>query len=179
KMGFTLYILGFFGILSLLTVPIAMENLPPELLERLSEKDLRWFSLLNPAILLFFSVITGLLLYKKVNLAVPVLESAWKGTFAWDVLKEQFKYALLGGILTGILLILLEQVFMWIVPQAFNELGKNLTVTPTARILYGGFTEEILLRFGLMTFVVWLLNKVSKNLNPGIYWSGILLSAIL
>src|SRR5690606_17750459 len=52
-------------------------------------------------------------------------------------------------------------------------------LTPLARILYGGITEEILIRFGLMSLLVWIINKLSGSLSKGVYFAGILLAAFL
>ena len=47
------------------------------------------------------------------------------------------------------------------------------------RFLYDGITEEILMRFGLMTFLVWLVSKIIKKTNDASYCAGILISSLL
>ena len=51
------------------------------------------------------------------------------------------------------------------------------------RLLYGGITEELLMRWGLMTFLVWLLWRViaRRSVAPGrtLIWTAIAASAIL
>lgn len=42
-----------------------------------------------------------------------------------------------------------------------------------------GITEEILLRFGFMTVVVWEIYKISKKLNPIVYWFGLITASIV
>ncbi|ASW44212.1 CPBP family intramembrane glutamic endopeptidase [Clostridium isatidis] len=47
-------------------------------------------------------------------------------------------------------------------------------------ILYGGIIEEILLRLGLMTFIIWIASKMIKTINSnGIYIAGIVIAALL
>ncbi len=56
---------------------------------------------------------------------------------------------------------------------------EKVQFTPIARFLYGGITEEILVRFGFMTLLVWLAFKITKNLNDLTYWVGIVLASLL
>ncbi|MED5050705.1 CPBP family intramembrane metalloprotease [Anoxybacillus sp. UARK-01] len=47
-------------------------------------------------------------------------------------------------------------------------------------VLYGGIIEEILLRFGLMTIIIWIASKMTKSANSnGIYIAGIVIAALL
>ena len=47
-------------------------------------------------------------------------------------------------------------------------------------ILYGGIIEEILLRFGLMSLIIWVASKIKKSKdNNGIYIAGVVISAFL
>jgi hypothetical protein len=46
-------------------------------------------------------------------------------------------------------------------------------------ISYGGITEELTLRYGLMTFLVWVGAKVWTTLPPGLYFGALLVSAVL
>jgi hypothetical protein len=57
----------------------------------------------------------------------------------------------------------------------YEKLSQSLQLTLAARFLYGGITEEILLRFGLMTLIVWLALKCLKEQNLqhtglGLFW---------
>ncbi|MDQ3917307.1 MAG: CPBP family glutamic-type intramembrane protease [Acidobacteriota bacterium] len=48
----------------------------------------------------------------------------------------------------------------------------------TVRLLYGGFTEEVIARWGLMTFVVWLLSSAMRgHVTAG--WGEIMLAGIV
>jgi len=66
-----------------------------------------------------------------------------------------------------------------IIPQEFEALKNQIEVTLLVRFGYGGITEELLLRFGFMTLVVWILSKLTKLLNSPIYWIGIVISTLL
>jgi membrane protease YdiL (CAAX protease family) len=74
---------------------------------------------------------------------------------------------------------MIAAIFSSSLPQDFVELGKKLQPTPLARFLYGGITEEILMRFGFMTLAVWVVFKVRKNLHAVTYWIAIVAAALL
>jgi membrane protease YdiL (CAAX protease family) len=50
-------------------------------------------------------------------------------------------------------------------------------------VFYGGITEEILMRWGVMTLTVWLLSKVitgkTGQIQPACFILGIVLSSLL
>lgn len=47
-------------------------------------------------------------------------------------------------------------------------------------VLYGGIIEEVLLRFGLMSLIIWIAGKITKSVNSnGIYIAGIVIAAFL
>lgn len=128
--------------------------------------------------MLIAAVIVGTILYQKVNLKVPIIEKA-VGIRNELELSGILKYGIFGGVFSGILLSLVGLIFNPILPIEFKDLGKSLQPTLAARFLYGGLTEEILIRFGLMTFIVWLCAKVFSGTKPIAYWIGILVSAII
>ena len=179
KLGLALFLLGFAGVLSMLTVSIPMDNLPKEVLDKISPETLRWLVLLNPSVLLLISIIIGTLLYDKVGLKVPTLSSVLKIEEPEIKFTEQIKYGIGLGLLAGILITLVAGIFQSSLPHEFLELGKKIKVTPLARFLYGGLTEELLMRYGFMTLMVWVVYKITKKLNPATYWTGILLAGLL
>lgn len=47
-------------------------------------------------------------------------------------------------------------------------------------VLYGGIIEEVLLRFGLMSLIIWIASKITKSVNSnGIYIAGIVIAALI
>ncbi len=173
-------ILGIIGVASMLTMDIP---LPPEVEAILKDKftagQIKLLTLINPTVLLIIFVVIGTILYQKVNLKVPIIEKLI------GIRKESIKttsilkYGIVGGILSGILLSLIGLVYNPILPAEFVELGESLKPTLVARLLYGGLTEEILMRFGLMTLIVWLCSKIFKGTKPFVFWTGIVLAAII
>lgn len=174
-----LFILGFIGILSTLSMELPLpEETKALLLEQFTPGQLQWIMLLNPSILLIIAITIGTLFYKQAGLRVPLIEALVKRETMPPVLPI-INTGISYGIITGLLLLLLSAAFISRLPEAFIELGENIKPTLLARFLYGGITEEILMRFGLMSFLVFLVSKVTKKLNAATYWTGILLAALL
>lgn len=46
-------------------------------------------------------------------------------------------------------------------------------------LLYGGIIEEILLRFGIMSLIVWIISKRTRSISNGAYITGIVIAALL
>ena len=179
-LGLILFGLGLIGILSLLTMNIP---LPPEaeaiLKEMFTPQQIKMLTLINPTIMLIVAVIIGTILYRKVNLKVPLIEKIVGITNDNLNILNILKYGILAGVLSGVLLILVGIVFNPILPSEFLELGESVKPTLAARFLYGGLTEEILMRFGLMTLIVWIASKIFKGTKPIAYWTGIIIASIL
>jgi hypothetical protein len=89
------------------------------------------------------------------------------------------KSGALFGIVSGILITGIAVFFQSFLPAEFIALGSKMDITPAARLLYGGITEELLMRYGFMTLVVWIIFKISKRLNNATYVIGILMSSLL
>lgn len=179
KLGLTLFLIGMLGVLTMLTVTIPPDSIPPEALKKFSPEALKWLVLVNPAILLLISVIIGTLLFDKVKLSVPAISSVLKIDDSGTPFSEQIKFGTALGIITGILTTLTGLVFKSSIPQEFIEMAEKIKITTIARFGYGGFTEEILMRYGFMTLMVWVIFKISKQLNNTTYWTGIILAALL
>ena len=152
--------------------------LPPPVLLKIA-------SFIQPAVLTTLAVIVGIWLSPKVGLHAPAAEAASRGEAFLPKLKPQILPGVLAGIASGVAL-----VGTWVVAkpyfsaeftsraEEFNRLMPNVT-----RFLYGGFTEEILLRWGIMTFLVWaawrLLQK-GQGKPKAVYVVGaIFLSALI
>lgn len=174
-----LLLLGFIGVLSLLTSAFSTENLPPEVLAMFSPEQLRYLSLVNPAVLTLLAVIIGSLLLEKSGLRLPFLESLVRGKAEWSLLPQQLKWGIPLGLLTGTFMFFFAAWFERMLPDEFAMLASDFKPSICMKLLYGGITEEIMLRFGLMTATVCLFRLIFKNHNPTVYWISILLTAFL
>lgn len=179
KLGLSLFFLGLLGVLTMLTITIPLDSLPKEVLEKISPQTLKYLVLINPTILLLIAVVVGTLLYDKVGFSVPTISSILKVDQPKIKFIEQIKFGILFGLLTGILTTVIGIIFKSSIPKEFIDLGNKIKITNIARFGYGGLTEELLMRFGFMTLVVWLIFKITKNLGNSTYWTGIILASIL
>jgi membrane protease YdiL (CAAX protease family) len=179
-LGAVLFLLGLIGVFSILTMELPIpENARSILESRYSPMQIKLLLLLNPAVMLAVFVLIGTRLYDKVGLSVPLIEGMIRKkdikTDAVSILKN----GVAGGVVAGILLVVVGFLFTPYLPEEFKALGEKLQPSLAARFLYGGITEEILMRFGLMTLLVWLFLKIFKTNRPAIYWGAIVFSALL
>lgn len=80
--------------------------------------------------------------------------------------------------------LLLDVVFRLVSPEAFVGLpGPDLELVPRlSALLYGGITEELMLRYGLMTLLAWMIlatlrERASRHRRP-VMWAVILVVAL-
>lgn len=178
--GLILFGLGIIGVLSMLTMEIPLTPEIEEVLkERFTAQQIKMLLLINPTVLLLIAVVIGTAFYQKVNLHVPLIEKMVGNENHNFSTADILKFGILGGILSGVLLSLVGFIFTPMLPAEFLELGKSLKPTLAARFLYGGITEEIMMRFGLMTLIVWIVATVLNNTKPIAYWSGIVIASIV
>ena len=183
--------LGLLGVLSFLLVDlnalVAIVPLPAgQSLDDLPAPALlKIISLIQPAILVSIAALIGVLLANRVALHAPAAEAfAAREPFV-SKLMPQLIPAMVAGIAGGIAIVL-----AWIVAKPFLSAefimraeGFNDLLPVPVRFLYGGLTEEILLRWGVMTFLVWLpwrlFQKGEGRPKSWIVVAAIFISAIL
>ncbi len=179
RFGFVLFGIGLIGILSILTMEIP---LPPEAeiaLKDFSPTQIKLIILINPILMLCIAIAIGTILYQRVNLSVPIVEK-WVGVREDNInYSHILKYGILGGVLSGVLISIISLLFNPILPAEFIELGKSLKPSLAARFLYGGLTEEILMRFGFMTLMVWVASKIFGGTKSIVYWVGIIIASVI
>jgi len=189
KLFIILWAAGMAGVLSFLLVDLnaLLQNLPlPKSAEvPIFTPALKLLSLIQPAVIMSLAVLIGVALAGKVGLHAPAAEAAaGEGKFG-AALKPQIIPGVLGGLLGGIAIVLLASTSKWFLTadtiSRITELGKLMPL-PT-RLLYGGITEELLLRWGLMTLLVWAAWRVfqkGRDKPKAVYFIGaILISAVI
>ncbi|HTH37721.1 MAG TPA: CPBP family intramembrane glutamic endopeptidase [Pyrinomonadaceae bacterium] len=186
-----LWLAGMAGVLSFLLVDISAliaampvpEGASPAELPR--PAILKLVTLIQPSILTALAVIVGIWLAPRVGLHAPAAEAASERSPIWPAFKPQLLPGVLAGLSSGAAI-----AFTWVIakpslPAEFIVRAEefNKFIPAPVRILYGGFTEEILLRWGVMTFLVWLMWKLFQRGrgNPQDTWLvlSILVSALL
>ena len=118
---------------------------------------LKLLSLVQPAVFIALAVLAVHFLAPKVGLTAPAAEAWAQGRPVLPALRPQWLPGLLGGLAGGAAIVLLAAVLTPLLPpgaaERISAFGRIMPL-PT-RLLYGGVTEEVLLRWGLMSLLVW------------------------
>lgn len=168
-----LWLLGFAGILSLLALPLPIQA-------PASATVIKGLILIQPTILLSVAVLLGVHLAHRVGLSAPAAEALVQGRSWPKAIAPQLLPGLIGGVASGGALVAIAALARPWLPPVYLA-----TESPSAlvRFLYGGITEEILVRWGLMTLLLWLGWRVGQGRrgSPATGWvaGAIGLSALL
>jgi len=184
-----LWLSGLTGVFSLLFIDlnalIAILPLPAGTEVPAITPALRLLSLIQPAIILSAAVLVGVLLASKVGLSSPVAEAAARGDDSVSALRPQIIPGIVGGLAGGVSIVLIATALKPLLsPEVLARLGEfgNILPLPT-RLLSGGIMEEVLLRWGLMTLLVWvawrLFQKGQGRPRPACFVAAILISSVV
>jgi membrane protease YdiL (CAAX protease family) len=175
-----IFLLGLLGILSLLLsqLPLSLDlsagqNAPYSALQ------LQLLILLQPLIILAVSVGVGTLLYRKVGLKAPILSTKFNFKVMRPQLKAIAKSGAFGGIGVGTALMLVSVLGELGINGQLHNRPQALDISFLTALLYGGIAEEIMMRFGLMTLLVWMLWKISKSTADWVFIVAIVVSSVL
>ncbi|MGB8622184.1 MAG: CPBP family glutamic-type intramembrane protease [Paracoccaceae bacterium] len=142
-----------------------------------SDHVLRAMIVVQPFILLVAGVGAGVALGERVGLRSWVT-ARLRGDLPPMMHVSSLALAALLGFGTGAVVVVLDRVFApWIgLPSVASlpDMGTALVA-----ISYGGITEELMLRYGLMTLLVWVGARVWTTLPPRLYFGASLVSAFL
>lgn len=189
KIFLILWLAGMAGVFSFLLVDlsklIALFPLPPEVGRPSVTPLLKIGSIFQPTIFLTIAVLIGTGFAGKLGLTSPVAEALARGGQTLPAFRPQWAPGLLGGFSGGIAIVAMAVAWKPFLPpdlvEQISELGSLLPL-PT-RLLYGGVTEELLLRWGLMTLLVWIPWRVFQKGNgvpkPRYVIGAILVSSLI
>jgi hypothetical protein len=177
RLGVLLWLAGMLGV-GIITVTVL-----PQLLADATLPASLWVislaSFAQSALLVAVAAWAGAALAPKVGLRAPAFEAAASGRPIARALRPQLLPGLVAGVLGGILLLVVVRY----APSALAEVQGRFNPPLLGRMLYGGITEEVLLRWGLMTTLVWLgwrfLQRRTGPPRPAYVWLAIAISAFL
>jgi hypothetical protein len=184
-----LWLAGFAGVLSilLLDVKALVAVLPASVRADAPTITLpiMLLGLIQPTVLLSLAVLTGVALARKVGLSAPVAEAFATGEKLSSVFKPQIVPGIVGGVVGGGGVIL--AAMMWkpfFAPEVSGRITEFGKIVPMAmRLLYGGITEEVLIRWGLMTLLVWagwrVFQKGRDKPKPAYFVGAIVTAAVV
>lgn len=140
-------------------------------------------ALLQNGILLAVAILIGMILSARIGLQMPLVQAWTSGTRAAIV--PVILPALLCGAAVGATLVAVEAlVFLRHLPRAMHALfAIPLWKRLLGGVLYGGITEELLMRLFLVSLVAWLCSRwwrTSRGLPAaGAFWLAIVLVAVV
>lgn len=125
------------------------------------------------------AALLGAALAHKVGFRAPLLAAALGQGDVRAAWREQWRPGLVGAVIcTGIML-----GFQALAPAPLAALQQGDALPLVVRLLYGGITEEVLIRWGLMTLLAWagwrLLQRGEGAPAAAIVWLAIGISALL
>jgi len=131
----------------------------------LSPLLIKLVSLVQPTILLSIAVLIGFQLAHRVRLSAPAAEALSHGDSFISALKPQIVPGVVAGLIAGVAILSSWLSFRPILPPVFvvRAEGLNRAMPLLTRLLYGGITEELLLRWGLMTLLVWAIWRIFQR----------------
>lgn len=159
----------------LLVLPGLMANLPLPM----PLPALILVSIAQSALLLGVASWGGATLAHRVGLSAPAFEALAASRPVGPALATQLAPGLVGGVIGGFAL----AVAALIAPDAITAVQTRFSPPLIARVLYGGISEEVLLRWGLMTVLVYLAWRfLQGRAGPprrAYVWAAIAVSSVL
>lgn len=189
RLFIVLLVVGLAGISSLLLLDLngLIAVLPNSSKTEIPQTNLAFklLSLIQPTILLAVAVLVGVALASKVGLSAPAAQAAAGGNNIISAIKPQIIPGVVGGLMGGAIIVLTFVIWKPFLPLEVLRLTSEFSkfVPLPMRLLYGGITEEILLRWGFMTLLVWtawrLFQKGQAIPKPIYFVGAIAISSII
>ncbi|MFW5973612.1 MAG: CPBP family intramembrane glutamic endopeptidase [Bacteroidota bacterium] len=145
-------------------------------------------ALAQTALLVVIAVAIVLATGPKVGFVSLIVERVRGGASVWRRLRPQAQLAIALGLVTGGAILMLDAVFLpmsGVDPEAFETAALDPITQLILGLLYGGITEELLMRWGLMSLFAWLgwrlLALRTRDGLPyaGLVWFAIVATAVL
>ena len=117
----------------------------------------RLLSAVQSAALVAAAVFVGQMLAPRVGLSAPVAQALAERRALLPALRPQLLPGIFGAAIAAPAIIGCWLLWRPFLSPAFVQSAEefNRMLPPLTRLLYGGVTEELLLRWGFMTFLVW------------------------
>lgn len=150
RLGASLWLLAMCGVAIVVatTLPLLLANSPRQMPLGVAITA----SMLQSGLLLGVAVWAGVSMSKPLGLGAPVMEAALTRSDLWAPLRRQCIPAAVVGAVVGAQLGLAP----FIAPAEIMLAAQTVHIPLAAKVAYGGITEEVLMRWGLMTVMIWL-----------------------
>lgn len=135
---------------------------------------------------------TKMIILSVVQSLIIMIFIAWIGLKSTDTLglslfspAKKIWIAVLAGLLIGFLILVFDKIiFAPHLPEAFTEVSAHISLWKRfLACFYGGITEELLMRWFLLSGILWLLSRFWTNGDGsaaiGAFWIANIIVAIL
>ena len=168
KLFAILWLAGMLGVLSILLIDLSavLANLPAAGSEMPFHPLLiKLLGIVQPTILLSIAVFIGFQLAHRFGLSAPAAEALARGNSFISTLKPQVLPGVIAGVIAGVAILSTWVLFRPILPTMFVTRAERLnsSMPLLTRLLYGGITEELLLRWGLITLLLWAAWRIFQR----------------
>jgi membrane protease YdiL (CAAX protease family) len=186
-----LFVLGSMGIVmfTITSVPLIEQQLAKLSPEKLEKVPPLWTLMLlqglQYSVLLAVSILIGIGCAYRVGLRSHLIDYWVLHTPKIPFSVIEMKWSLGVGAAAAIVLLLLDRLMQPVLPEALRATNNTEPgwLNLLTAMFYGGITEEILMRWGLMSLLVWIAWKVLKQCvtlpSQGIYQGAIVLAALV
>ena len=185
-----LFVLGIAGIamVTITSAPLVeqqLAKLSPETLEKAPPLQiLMLLQGLQLTVLLAISILIGIGCAYRVGLSSHLIDHWVFHTAKSLSFAVEMKWSLGVGAAAALVLFLLDQLMQPALPEALRATNTEPSwLNLLTAMFYGGITEEILMRWGLMSLLVWIAWKGLKQgvtlPSQGIYQGAIVLAALV
>lgn len=140
---------------------------------------------LQSAVLLAIAVVVGIFCTRAVNLHSRLIDYWVFHQPRSTSLKSELKWSLGIGLLTTLIIWLIDYLLNPLLPETLQLVKQSPPngLNTLAAVFYGGITEELLLRWGVMSLFVWLGWKLLRQgvtlPSQAIYQGAIVLAALV
>ena len=189
KLFFLLLIFSITGFFSVLPYSFALQA---PLMQKLpvSLPLLIFLQMIQNAVLFAIVIFFGLLLAPKTGLGFKFLTHYLAQHRISEKIQPILMTSVIAGIIAGMIIMALD-IYLF-KPWIYSSMGESADklyaqgVRPEAwkgflASFYGGFNEEILLRFFLLSLFAWIGQKIAgkENTTTAIFWSANILAAVI
>ena len=189
KLFAVLWLAGMAGVVSVLFIDLSalLANLPATngLEMPFHPLLIKLLSVVQTGILLSIAIFIGTQLAPRVGLSAPAAEALATNDSFVSALKPQVLPGVIAGLIAGVALLSTWLMVRPNLPSVFVTRAEKLNTAMPAvtRLLYGGIAEELLLRWGLMTLLVWAAWRIfqrGRGTPRAIYFvSAIVISSVV
>ncbi|HEY8174732.1 MAG TPA: CPBP family glutamic-type intramembrane protease [Gemmatimonadaceae bacterium] len=179
--------LGMIGLVSIAIAAAPVAQQQAEAIPDFPRLPLAVFGLLaviQPTILLVLAVWIGVTLAPRLGLRSHIAEWASGRTPVWAPLRKELPLAVAIGMATGLVVAALDALVQPAMMSALKQGGVRpggIVVETVSGILYGGITEELMTRWGLMSLITWVGGRVFQRdaLPPRdvVFWAALTITA--